>query len=124
RLESVARARPAIIWDVVELSAGDMAKAHGLIHGKGILLSTTERDILLAGSPNLSRPALFQTAAQANVEVAVLTEGKGIRDALFGEGGPVILGGPVSPSSVSWRPDTRSSEQATGSRGPLLLGVV
>ncbi|HEX5404129.1 MAG TPA: hypothetical protein VFX16_17720, partial [Pseudonocardiaceae bacterium] len=42
------------------------------IHAKWVHVATTERDILLTGSPNLSRPALLSDWTSGNIEAGVI----------------------------------------------------
>jgi hypothetical protein len=67
RLAAISAQDRSISWHFLELrhSSSDVSVQAQLIHGKGILITLDSgADLLLAGSPNLSTPALLQTAQE------------------------------------------------------------
>jgi hypothetical protein len=128
RLAAIATHNPLVSWHFLELrhSTPDTSIQAQLIHGKGILITLDNgADLLLAGSPNLSTPALLQTAEEAtgNFEVALLTEGSELRERLFGNDGPIFLGGPVQPESVMWTHDPSVDSRRESAVTVELLGA-
>jgi hypothetical protein len=105
RLAEVMAEQADVAWRVVGLNGHDAEQgpARRLIHAKGILVALKSRDeILLGGSPNLSRPALLQTAAEANFELATVHRGVGLRDRLLARDSYVSLGEPVDETTLVW----------------------
>jgi len=119
QLMAIAAELSSTQWDFVEL----IQKApleNQFIHAKGILITlATGKDILLAGSPNLSTPALLRTVREGNLEVALLIEGRSLRDWLFPDS-LISLGKSVDLDKLLWRASTISEQ---GKSQITLLGA-
>lgn len=104
-----------IQWQFIELqrTKEQPSSVHSLIHAKGILVTLEDgTDLLLAGSPNLTRSALLCTADEANLEVAILTTGVNLKHVLFSDA-PIRLGGEMDPRALKWV-GTASDEDGAG----------
>ena len=136
RLAVLADQSTAVGWrfPAMQPGGGSFANPLPMIHAKGMLARLASgEDVLLTGSPNLSRPALLATAAEANLELAVTTRGTGIEASIFDPTGPIALGPDVDLGEVRWRaePETATWPEApvitlTGARwdrGALMLTV-
>jgi len=105
RLTEIASARDGIDWRFVELRQNENLLGTGrqLIHAKGILaLLDSGEELLLAGSPNLSTPALLKTVSEGNFEITSIQHGRELYQSLFAETGPICLGAAVDLATVSW----------------------
>jgi hypothetical protein len=126
RLGALMQAQPGIEWQVVELTHQETTKQPGrhLIHAKGILVTLESgEEMLLAGSPNLSTPALLRTAVEANCEVARLVRGSHIQRDLFSADGPISIGGVVDPARITWSGAENTASLITAPTPITLLGA-
>jgi hypothetical protein len=126
RLRSLSGAFEGVTWRFPRLVArfAEPPAPQPMIHAKGILIRLASgEEMLLAGSPNLSRPALLATASDGNFELAIITRERGLREALFGAGGPIALGENVNLDDISWRQDPGEPRDLSRGGSLRLLGA-
>jgi len=121
-LAAFIAAHAEVKWNIVALSQHE---GYGLIHAKGVLVTLRSgEEWLLAGSPNLSTPALLRTAADGNYELARCIRGRELRSRLFAADGPVILGAPLVPDDLRWKEDADAAPPLAEQEGGVqLLGA-
>jgi hypothetical protein len=120
RLEALAKELSSVKWSFVELEHISSTKRR-MIHAKGILIIlSTGEEMLLVGSPNISAPALLDSAEHGNMEVALLLRGQSMRKHLFG-GNPMKIGQSVDLHTLHWQEDQTPEQQGNHFLEKLLL---
>jgi hypothetical protein len=126
RMIAIASERAGIDWRFIELQENKtlVDSRRQLIHAKGILaVLESGEELLLAGSPNLSTPALLKSTKEGNFEIATLIQGQGLYKSLFNESGPIHLGDPVDLGTVSWSDEPSVASADGGVASVELLGA-